>query len=514
MKKTVLILIIISISSKIIGFVRDIVLSYYYGISFVADAYLISTTLPLTIFAFVGVGIATTYIPLYNSIENDFGVSEAEKFTNDVVNFILVLCSIIVIIVLLFTVPVIKLFASGFNNEVLDLTVSLTRISVFGIYFTGLVFVFKSYLQIKNNFVIPGLIGIPSNLIVIASISLSGAFGTRLLAIGSVLAVFAQVLFLTPSLNKNGYKYRMRFNPKSNHLKQMIKLALPASLGVSVDQINVLIDRTIASNLIIGGIAALNYSNRLIYFVQGLFVTSIATVFYPRISKMLAQNEKVGFKKSIQESIIGMVLLIIPSAIGLMILSKPIIEMLFGRGAFNSQAIKLTSSALFFYSLGIVGVGLREILSRVFYAMQDTKTPVINASLGMVMNITLNIILSRYIGINGLALATSISATFTTFLLFISLRKKIGPFGMKQIFISFLKILFASLVMGLLAKLSFNYLITILSHNFSLIIAIGFGAVSYFVIICFMKFKDVDVIVGAMKKKIDRMINQGTNKTL
>jgi len=136
--------------------------------------------------------------------------------------------------------------------------------------------------------------------------------------------------------------------------------------------------------------------------------------------------------------------------------------------------------------------------------MQDTKTPMINAATGMIVNIFLNILLSKYMGLSGLALATSIAATFTTVLLFISLRKKIGPFGMKQISISFLKILFASLVMGGLAKLSFNYLTSSLSQNLSLLIAIGVGAASYFVIIYFMKIEDVDVIVGVIKNRLGR----------
>jgi putative peptidoglycan lipid II flippase len=152
----------------------------------------------------------------------------------------------------------------------------------------------------------------------------------------------------------------------------------------------------------------------------------------------------------------------------------------------------------------MVGFGLREVLSRVFYSLQDTRTPMINAAIGMLLNIILNIVLSRFLGIGGLALATSIAAIFTTALLFVSLRKKTGPFGMKQISISFLKILFASLVMGGLAKLSFNHLTASLSQNLSLLLAIVVGSVSYFVIIYFMKIEDVDVIVGAIKKKLGR----------
>jgi putative peptidoglycan lipid II flippase len=177
---------------------------------------------------------------------------------------------------------------------------------------------------------------------------------------------------------------------------------------------------------------------------------------------------------------------------------------LFGRGAFDNTAINMTSNALFFYSIGMIGFSLRDILSRAFYSLQDTKTPMINAAIGMVLNIVLNLILSQFLGIGGLALATSIAAIFTTALLFISLRKKIGPFGMKQISISFLKILFASSIMGFLAKLSFNYLTASLSQNVSLLLAIGVGAVSYFVIIYFMKIEDVDVLVRAIKKKLGR----------
>ncbi|HAE61289.1 MAG TPA: murein biosynthesis integral membrane protein MurJ [Eubacteriaceae bacterium] len=504
MKKTIFYLISVTVLSKLIGFARDIVLSYFYGVSYVADAYLISTTIPLTIFAFVGVGIATSYIPMYNQIQNKHGDNEAIKFTNNVINSVLIISTIVIILVLLFTTSIVKMFAAGFNDETLQLAVTLTRISVVGIYFTGIIYVLKSFLQIKDKFLITGLIGIPYNIVIIISIILSFDNNYFVLGLGSVFAVAIQVIILTPSAAINGLNYERVFNLKSKNLRLMMKQAFPASIGVSVDQINVLVDRTIASTLVVGGIAALNYSNRLIYFVQGLFVTTIATVYYPKISSIVAKGKSSDLFRIIEESMVGMMLLILPSAIGLMVFSKQIIELLFARGAFSVEGTMLTESALFFYSFGILGIGLREILSRVFYAMQETKVAVKNAAIGMCTNIALNIILSKYFGISGLALATSIAATFTTAMLIVSLRKKIGPFGMKQISISFLKILFASLVMGGLAKLSFNYLTTSLSQNLSLLIAIGVGAVSYFVIIYFMKIEDVDVIVGAIKKKLGR----------
>lgn len=151
----------------------------------------------------------------------------------------------------------------------------------------------------------------------------------------------------------------------------------------------------------------------------------------------------------------------------------------------------------------MVGFGLREVLSRAFYSLQDTRTPMVNAAVSVAMNIVLNIILSRFLGIGGLALATSISAVFCTVLLFISLRKKVGPFGMKNITVSFIKILLASLVMGVLAKLTYSLLHNTISANISLILAIGIGALVYFAIIYFMKIEEVDVVVNALKNKIN-----------
>ncbi|HHX60054.1 MAG TPA: murein biosynthesis integral membrane protein MurJ, partial [Epulopiscium sp.] len=148
------------------------------------------------------------------------------------------------------------------------------------------------------------------------------------------------------------------------------------------------------------------------------------------------------------------------------------------------------------------GFGLTEVLSRAFYSLQDTKTPAINAAIAVVMNIILNIILSKYMGIGGLALATSISAIFCTVLLFISLRKKIGAFGIKDITISFVKIVGASLVMGVIAKLSFNALVGSIGQNLSLVVSIGIGAMVYFVMIYFMRIEEVDVLVEMLRERL------------
>jgi putative peptidoglycan lipid II flippase len=282
----------------------------------------------------------------------------------------------------------------------------------------------------------------------------------------------------------------------------MIIIALPVIAGQSVNQINVLVDRTLASGIAVGGISALNYANRLNGFIQGLFVASISTVLYPMISKMAAEDNMKGLKASISEAISVINLLVIPATIGAMIFSKEIVTLLFGRGAFTPEAIDMTGGALFYYSIGMIAFGLRDILSRAFYALQDTKTPMINATIAVVINIILNLVLSKYLGIGGLALATSIAAIVGTLLLFIALRRKIGGFGLKEITKSFIKISIASILMGFIALGSFNFFSQNIRQNLALILAIGIGALAYAILIYFMRIPEVDRTIEAMKKKV------------
>ncbi len=505
MKKTAILLMLITILSKIFGFLRDITLSYFYGASGISDAYLIAITIPTVIFTFIGIGISTGYIPMYSKIEKRDGTKTANIYTNNLINILIVLSAIITLFGLLFTEQTVKLFAPGFEEEIFKLAVQFTRISLFGIFFTALVYVFSGFLQLKGNYVIPAFIGFPLNIFTILFTVLSAKGNVLLLAVGSLIAAASQLLLLIPFAYKKGYIYKPVLNLKDENIKKMAYIALPVIIGVSVNQINILVDRTFASQITVGGISALNYAERLNDFVQGIFVLPIVTVMYPMISKMAAENNIAGLKKSVSEAISGINLLVIPAAFGAMLFAEPVVELLFGRGAFDAQAVTVTSCALFFYSIGMIGYGLREVLSRAFYSLHDTKTPMINAAVAMGMNIILNIILSKFLGVGGLALATSISAIFCTILLFISLRKKIGPFGMRSIMISFFKIISASVVTGLIAKWSFDAVTITFGQNLSLLISIGIGALTYLAIIYFMKIDDVDSMVNAIKGKFQKI---------
>jgi putative peptidoglycan lipid II flippase len=502
MKKIAILLMLITIFSKILGLIRDIVLSYFYGASMVSDAYLIAITIPSVIFGFIATGISTGYIPLYREIENKHGWLESNKFSNNVINILLLVSTFILFLSLAFTEELVKLFASGFDEETLDLAVVFTKITMLGIYFSGLTIMFSAFLQIHGKYAITAMIGFPLNLVTLLAIYLSYQYDVIFLAVGATLAAGFQFALLVPFIYKQRYNYKFVLDFKNKYVKKLVIMAMPVILGASITQINILIDRTLASQIVIGGISALNYAYRLNGFVQGIVVTSISIAMYPIISKMVVEKNMAGLKKTINDSIGGIILLVLPATIGIMFFAEPIITLLFGRGAFDDQATILTSNALFFYAIGMIGYGLREVLSRAFYSLQDTKTPVINGAIAVVLNIVLNLILSYFMGLGGLALATSISSLFCTFLLIIKLRKRLGPLGLKAAFFSFLKILIASLIMGIIAKLVFNLFTIILTVHVSLVITLLFAILIYFVIVYFMKIEEVDLVLNVIKKKI------------
>lgn len=496
-----ILLMLLTLFSKVLGFIRDIVLSYFYGASTISDVYLISLTIPTVIFAIIGKGISTGFIPLYSRIEGLEGTKKANIYTNNLVNLVLAICLIIFIVCYLNTETIVKLFAAGFSGETLDLAVNFTKISLISIFFTGMIYVFIAFLQTKEVFLIPAIIGIPANLIVIGSFFFSSKTNIYVLAVGGVIAAGAQFILLYLYVYKNNYRYKLQLNIKDYHIRKMMLLALPVIFGSSVAQINILVDRTIASYISVGGISALNYANTIYLVVLGVIVSSITTVLYPKISKMAVTNNIEGIKGHLSEAISVITIIVLPATVGYMIFAKPIVQLLYGRGEFDTQAITMTASALFYYAIGLIGLSLREILSNVFYSLQDTKTPMVNAAIALGVNIGLNFVLSRYMGIGGLALATSISVILCSLLLFIQLWRRIGSFGVKLITQSFFKIGFAALIMGVVSKFSFSHLINNIGLPLALLSSVVVGMAFYFVLIFFMKIPEVNSFIDEVKNR-------------
>lgn len=489
MKKTAFIILCITLLSKILGFSRELVLSYYYGASQISDAYFVAVAVPAILLEFLGIAIATSYIPVMSKIAYEEGRESAIRYTVNLINHVLIFVLVIFLVSEIMAPFIVKVLAVGFTGELLESTIKFSRIMLLSIFVLGLVNIFAGYLQLEGNYIIPAMIGIPLNIITIASIIIASKTNAIVLIVGTMLAQFSQIIFMMPWVLKKKLRYRWELDFKDKRIKATILIALPVIIGASVNQINILVDKTIASTIVVGGISALNYASKMNLFIQGVFVISITTVLFPQIAKMSEENNLKGVKDSVLESFGVINFLVIPITIGALIFSKEIVTVLFARGAFNQHALDLTSSALFFYSIGLIGFGYREVLSKAFYSMHDTKVPVLNGTIGVIINIILNFLFSRFMGIGGLALATSISALLTALLMTWSLQKKLGDLSIWNI--DFVKILVASLIMGFFSKIAYGWLFLKIGETYSLFLSVFCGMILYIILGLFFKIDEV-----------------------
>ena len=502
-------LMLVTMFSKVLGFGRELVLGALYGASTYSDIFIAASNIPKVLFTLVATALATTFIPLYYENLREGGEDKALRFSNNILNITVILGVILSTISFVFAEEIVRVFAMGFEGETFRQAVLFTRIIIFGAIFTGLSDIMKSYLQSKDSFVIPGLIGIPYNVILIVAMILSVKINIYILPVGTLLAMASQFFFQVPFAYKKGYKYRVFVDFKDEYVKKMLILVAPIVIGVAVDQLNIMVDKTLASTLVEGSISALNYADRLKGFVTGLFIASISAVVYPQFSRLSAREDKTEFFDFIRKSINSVIIIIMPMTLGAMVLAKPIVRVLFQRGAFDDRATVMTAIALTCYAIGFIGVGLRDIMTKIFYSLQDTKTPMINASIAVVMNICMNLIFIQFFDHGGLALATSLSSIICILLLFRSLKKKIGNFGQKKIRIVLLKTTISAVFMAAGARVVYNMLKGILGAGFIMEVAslggaIIVGALIYAALILILKVDEVSIITNMIKSKFKR----------
>ena len=510
-KTTALLLMLIILTSKITGFFRDIVLAQTFGAGEITDAYLTALNIPVVLFDGISAALGTTFIPIYFKIKSSKGQEEVNKFTSNILNIVIIISLIFVLLGVIFAPYIVKIFAVGFKGDVFDLTVNYSKILIFSMVFIAINGLVSSYLVASGNVYISGAITIPFNIFVIIAIIFASVTESYVMVYGTLIAYIAQLLFQLPLLIKKGYKHRLTVNLRDENIRQILFLVIPVFIGSYINQINAVVNRTLASTLDSGSITALNYANKLNMFAVGVIAVAISTIMYPILSKLASEGNKKLFKINISKSINMIVIIMLPIMVVMTTFSKEIVKVLFEEGSFNSHDTYLTSTALFFYSIGILAYGLKELLAKSFYSLQDTKTPVRNATISVVINIVFSIILVNIMGIGGLALASSISATVTTMLLLISLRKKIGKIGFSYILKTFIKGAIASIVMYIIMRIAYNYIFIYGSRfalesrkfiAFNCFISVILGMSTYLIVVLALKVKEVKEIFDAILFKL------------
>ncbi|WP_304195765.1 murein biosynthesis integral membrane protein MurJ [Peptostreptococcus stomatis] len=512
--RATVLLMIVTIVSKILGLFRDSVLASAYGTGKYAAVYSTANSISTILFAVIGTALATSLIPLYNKLASEDSTERAMGFLNSVVNLVVIVCLSIAGLGIIFAGPLVKVFAPGYQGDVYTLCVQYTRILLPSIVFVGLANIFTSYLQIKKRYVIPGFIGMPYSIIIIVSIYLSLKTSPMVLVIGTLIAISAKALFQLPFVYKEGYRYRPKINLKDPVMKDMMILILPVVIGVGANQINSIVDKSLASLLGTEVVASFSYAIKLYEFVQALFITSILAVIYPRLSSMIVSDRMDSFLNSLKKTMNVIIVALVPIIVGCIVLSRQIVEVLFQRNAFTSKDTTMTASILWIYVIGILAFALRDVLTRGFYSMEDSKTPMINSIISIVFNISLNLILVKPLGYKGLAIATAVSAYIGLLLFNRSMRKKIEGYSSRDNYIVFLKSLFAALIMGLGVKLVYGIVASslvggLLFKLIALASAVGVGVIVYALIMHFLRVEEYEMIFdmffGVVKKKVKRL---------
>lgn len=403
------------IISSILGFARDMIWARIFGATGDFDAFVIGFHLPSFIsYVISEAGLTQAVTPVLAENQIKKNINALKLFISHVTALLLLGLIIVVIFSIIFSPTIIKLFAPGFTNTGARqlLTISLFRIMASGILFTTLAALCSAILNTFGSYSIPSSMPIIFNcLIITAAIFLTTFFKTPIYAIAWAILFsgIMQLLLQLPFIYKKNLLVTPCFSLKDPDIRKVVKLMLPALLGVSVMQAGVFLDFIFSSKLPEGSVTWLYYSSRLMELPVGVFAAGIATVVLPNLARSHAKNDDENFNKSLNWAIQISLFISIPGSIGLFMLAGPIVATLFGHGLFTSHDIIMTEKSTRAFAIGIVGFMLTRICASGFYAKQNTKLPVKIAIITVLLNAALNVLFIGRLVHAGLALATSLS---------------------------------------------------------------------------------------------------------
>ncbi|HBU70280.1 MAG TPA: murein biosynthesis integral membrane protein MurJ [Elusimicrobia bacterium] len=494
--------------SRILGYLRDMLVAHTFGAGFAADAFYAAYRIPNLFRRLLGEGaLSASFIPVLSDYLHNKSREETQKFINSLFTVLTLILLALTALGIIFAPQLVNIIAYGFTSDPdkLALTIDLTRLMFPFLFFICLAALVLGVLNTLSSFFVPAVA--PASLSV-AEIGFILALAPLLspdnqikgLAISVIIGGLGQLVIQLPKMAKLGWKFG--WNPDFSHpgLKRVGTLMIPSMIGLSVDQINSFVDTVCASFLIQGSITALYYSNRVMQLPLAIFGLALASAALPAMSKYVAQNNIASVKETINYSLRLIIFILLPATAGLVVIGLPIIEVLFQRGEFSHQASLMTYSALAYYSLGLPAYAAVKILASSFYAFQDTKVPVKIAAAAMLLNAVLNILLMRPMGVGGLALASAISSWVNAGALAFLLRKKIGPLGINKIISSTLKTIIASAIMSVVSyMIAYRWLPAY--PGIAMFAALAGGVASFFAAAYLLRAEEIKSIISVLKKE-------------
>ena len=498
--------------SRILGFVRDILIARFLGSTVTADAFFVAFRIPNFFRRVLAEGAySAALVPVFSGIVIDSKDDhEAADFVENTMSLLLFV-TVGLTIIFFFGMPyIIQILAPGFpvNSEAFDLAVYFGKIIFPYLIFISLAAHFTSILNVHERFAAgafaPAILNISfilSLYIITPYVSSAG----HALSIGVLIGGIGQFLFLYRS-TLYFYKPKLKFPELNQRLRKFFRLFIPGVIGSGVIQLNIIIGTIIASFLPIGAISHLYYADRLNQLPLAIFGIALGVVLLPGLSKAIKSDNNEMTKKLQNRSLEFALLISIPSAIGLYILSLPIVHILFERGAFTKEDTLYTSNVLGYFALGLPAYVLIKVLIVCFFAREDTKTPLYISIVSVITNIVLSLVLISTMREMGIALATAISAWVNALLLFIILTSKKSLDLDGQFLTNILKLLLSLIILVFIIRyleiffFAQLYSVDILNNIFYLVLTIIITAAIYGIIIFILKIITITDIKNYLKK--------------
>ena len=435
--------------SKVLGLARDSLLTAFFGAGIESDAFNTASTIPTTMFdVVVGGVISATFIPVFNNIMSEHGKKEAMGFVNKFVTMIICITVVISLLGILFRTQLAQFMAPNYEPEKQTLTANLTAIMFPMIIFTGLAFSFVGLLQSFGEYNIPSIISLVSNVaIIIYYVTFGKKFGIYGLAVIMIIAWSLQFLIEVPWIKKFGVKFRFDFRFKDKYVLQAIKLAGPMLIATWVQPLYTIVNQRLASN-IDSAVTYIQQSSRLYLIVTGVVSFVVTNLIFPKLAQAIADKRNDDAKNLFSMSVRSMFMIILPLMAGFMILSYPVATVIYGHGKMTEEGVAAISTLLKCYSVGMAGLAINEVLSKTFFSMQESKTPMINSILSMIVNVVLAYVLFHFMQANGLAIATACGSICNAILNAISMKRKNPGMMKKSDFVSIFKSLVSTIVMA------------------------------------------------------------------
>jgi putative peptidoglycan lipid II flippase len=427
---------IATMASRVLGLVRDQVMAYLFGAGNAVDAYNVAFRIPnLVRDLFAEGAMSAAFVPTFTRYLARDGRAAAWRLGNNVVNALVLATAVLVALGFALTEPLVTLFAEDYSRVPgkLELTMLLTRIMLPFLTLVAVAAAVMGMLNSLNRFFVPALSPAMFNVGSIVCVLLLapvlpqvGLPPIAAMAIGALVGGFGQLLIQWPPLRQEGFRYRPVLDLRDPGLRQVLMLMGPGTLGLAATQINVFVNTVLATGEGTGAVSWLNYAFRLMYLPIGIFGASIATAAIPAVARHAAADDLRGMRREVANGLAMMLLLNLPATVGLMVLARPIVSMLFERGAFTARDTDATAAALMCYAVGLAGYSAVKIASPTFYALHESRTPVAVSSGSVLFNVGLNLLLVRYFGYLGLAAGTSITALLNASVLLVLLRRRLG----------------------------------------------------------------------------------------